>query len=487
MVTTVIWIVSCTVFSWLFRKRGLILLAFCILSYVAVPLAASGVTLLLRPGDYAVLVTFMLYAGQNIQQVGSQLKNNSLINSIIILVILYSIVASIFGNGSLGTTLVSIAKVVVLPYLAFLVVLSENIKNNLEDISKFSYILAFGLFLEIMLGIRQYQTGEPILWEATLASQWWWGNNYEVSQPIGTFGHWIPYSIFIALGLLVVLPYINRPAGLLLVMSGIYVTMLTAARSGILALFISIIAVLIGDIYRKRAGAKLYLIMSLPATILSFIIAYNGEIGTTLRDKLVDDGRSTELRLEATRWFWDNYQLFLLTGISGGTNLRGQGVLDSSLENAFYIHAITFGFLSSALIFLLFTGAALNKLTTGNRILVIAAYSIFVLSAFTSGGFSSGESSTLILFWILLALADVDQRNIEHKEEDQIKDLSSVNSSNLPVVMKNSRYNTPNSRISQNVSVEEILRKTSFRIKNSHDVKSSYNAKSSRYKHMNED
>ncbi|WP_237197228.1 hypothetical protein [Rothia nasimurium] len=403
MLTTLAWFGFSFIINLILIRKPMISVGLVVAAYALVPLNAVEVTQLARPGDYFFISFLIIFIIRNYEDVKQTFIEHQYLTVFSIFVSAVTFIARFVGVGGLGTSIIFI---IFLPFMMFIVV-KTLVRTQTNLYKQFNYILIPLTLFEIALGWRQYVTGEPILWESVLSQQWWWGNNFVVTQPIGTFGHWIPYSMF--LGMTIAFTSRTRSPILwpILTFGSMFLVILTAARSGIIAFVLSALIILIRE-FKELTPAKILAILAM-IPIIGFVSinAFNSEISQTLRLKLVDDGNSTTLRLDAIEWFWNNTHLFALTGMPGGLDLRAEGILKSSLENAFYFHAVAYGLLSAILLALFFVFATVITLKTKGAesyfgfLLAVA----FGISTFTYGAFGGGEFTTLYMFWIAQAIA----------------------------------------------------------------------------------
>lgn len=406
MLTTAVWFFVSLAVGIFLRKYPLFLLGLVVCTYALVPLAATGLTLTLKPGDYTfiafTLASFM-WMKDDLYRV---IRRHSVLTVLAIVVSIFSLTTQYIGIGGLGSTVAWNLHIVVFPFMAYLVASAALLRNPQAERSLI-YVLVLLSAFQLYIGYQQYETGEPIFWKSVFESQWWWGTNFTITQPVGTYGHWIPYAVSLSLLLAVTSRVKSRLVWCALIGATLYVLTTTAARSGFVALALVLVAIIIRELTSRSPAKTLTLIIALPLFTLFAINLFAGEYGTILREKLEDDGYSTTYRLAAADWFWAHWREFILTGLPAGTDLRADGTLNSSLENGFYFYAVTCGMVAAGLLALLFITALLATLTSGgqDRVTGILAGSAFLLSTFTYGAFGAGEYTTLYLFWIIQAIA----------------------------------------------------------------------------------
>lgn len=421
MVITVLWAIVSMLVAFALRRKPLGGVGFVIAAYTLVPLVADDITIIFRPGDYALLALFFIFITSYRDVFLSELKNHSFLNFLVCIVSLYSIIARVVGVGGLRSSVITVLHIVVFPYLVYLLVAASlKIKDSHYKSLVWTFI-PLSIF-QLVLGWLQYQTGEVIFWEGKISEQWWWTSKFEVTQPMGTFGHWIPYAMFLALALGISTLVKSRIIWFALVVGTLYVLTLTAARSGLIAFALVFLAIILRELKSREAARTLTVIAMLPVIVFSAINLFASDFGETLRDKLDNDGNSTTYRLEASRWFWDNWHDFALTGIPAGLDLREAGILNSSLENAFYFYAVAFGMLSAGLLALLFVAVSFRTLLCKGQEKITALFIAlaFGISTFTYGAFGTSEFSTLIIFWIAQALG---QHRFSQKENKTVVEV----------------------------------------------------------------
>lgn len=432
MVTTILWFLACLGINIILRKQTLLLVGLMITSYVLVPLVSNGFTLVMRPGDYFLisLLGVYLFTQKNIFFV--EMQRRPYLAFSVLTTTAFSLVARIVGVGGLGAAFLTVAHIVVFPYLVYLLVAS-SLRSKPGQEKWLVAVLVPLSFFELLLGWWQYQTGDPIFWDLTFRQQWWWDSGFVITQPVGTFGHWIPYAAFLAMALGISTRVKNRLIWAALIFGTLYIIILTAARSGLLALAIVGLAILIREFKSRSPLKTLVTILMVPLVAYAAANIFASEIGEVLRDKLENDGNSTTFRIEANQWFWANWHDFAFTGLPAGLDLRVAGILNSSLENAFYFYAVAFGMFATALLAITFIMVTWGSFTSKHEekwtaIFIAVA---FGFSAFSYGGFGASEYSTLYIFWIAQAFAQIPSQGKlkvaeETPEEDEKAERSEV-------------------------------------------------------------
>ena len=426
MVTTTLWVVISVIVAFALGSRPLGSVGFVLASYALVPLVAGDITILFRPGDYALLAAFVVFLTNYKDRFFLELKSHPLLNFLVCVVALYSVVARVIGVGGFRSSIITVLHVVVFPYLVYLIVCA-SLKMKDNHYKMLLWVLVPLTLFQLVLGWVQYQTGDAIFWESKLSEQWWWGSKFEVTQPMGTFGHWIPYAMFLSLALGINTLIKSRIIWFSLIIGTLYILTLTAARSGLIAFALVVFAVIIRELKSRDALRTLTVIMMFPVIVFAAINLFSSGFAETLRSKLENDGNSTTYRIEASQWFWDNWHNFTLTGLPAGLDLRESGVLNSSLENAFYFYAVAFGMLSTVLLAVLFASVTLGTLfSKGQEKLTGLAIALaFGISTFTYGAFGASEYSTLMLFWIAQAFAQ-HRFGQDHTDSKELFDEGAV-------------------------------------------------------------
>lgn len=424
MVTTILWFLACLGINIILRKQTLLLVGLMITSYVLVPLVSNGFTLVMRPGDYFLISLLGVYLFTQKNIFFAEMQRRPYLAFSVLTTTAFSLVARIVGVGGLGSAFLTVAHIVVFPYLVYLLVAS-SLRSKPGQEKWLVAVLVPLTFFELLLGWWQYQTGDPIFWGPTFRQQWWWDSGFVITQPVGTFGHWIPYAAFLAMALGISTRVKNRLIWAALIFGTLYIIILTAARSGLLSLAIVGLAILIREFKSRSPLKTLVTILMVPLIAYAAANIFASEIGEVLRDKLENDGNSTTFRIEANQWFWANWHDFAFTGLPAGLDLRAAGILNSSLENAFYFYAVAFGMFATALLAITFIMVTWGSFTSKHEekwtaIFIAVA---FGFSAFSYGGFGASEYSTLYIFWIAQAFAQIpSQRRLKVAEETPEED-----------------------------------------------------------------
>lgn len=403
MITTVGWCLVCIAVSLILKNKPITAAGSAIALYTLVPLSATDILLFYKPGEYFLIIYTLIYFSSN--KVKELLEGSRFIVVSAVVISLFFIISRVMGVGSLSATLLIISRTIVLPLALFLIII-HGLKYKDNKIGSLVFIVSILTVFEIILSIYQNSTGQILFWENEIRSQWFIDDDFVVSQPLGTFGHWIPLSVFLALALTINMHVRSKIIFFIISIGSIYVLALSAARSGIIAFGIIFVAILAQFIISGSVKTKLVTLCSLPILVLTFTLIFFSEAGEVFRGKLVDDNNSTSLRLRAIDWFWYSIDEFLVSGRIQGSNLREEGVLTTSLENAFYIFALQFGFVSMVLLMIFFSLVFISSIyrSRGNRIIVFVSTISFIFTCFTNGAFSVGEYATLIIFWSVLAI-----------------------------------------------------------------------------------
>lgn len=408
MLLTVLWATACLVLSFLLGRHPMFLLGLSIAAYALVPSVVNqDITAVLTPGDYllgcVILIQLLFHPRRMLRALGA----HPVLTIMVAVAALFSVVARSAGLGAVRSAVVTVGETLVLPYLAFILAVSA-LHRNPRAARPFLWVLALLSIGELVLAYQQYQRQDAIVWTDAFANQWWWDENFVLTQPVGTFGHWIPLAVFLAIALGLTTLLRNRLLWFSLILGTIYVLTLTAARSGLLALAIVGVAIIGRELSLRSPGRLLLTIMSVPVIAVVAIGFLTSEAATTLNAKLEDDGYSTTYRVEAAQWFWSNWHRFFLTGLPDGeADLRSSGVLSSSLENGFYMYAVAFGMISAVLLLLVMLGVLISTVRNGGaaRLTGVMVGLAYLASTFSYGSFGARELSTLLIFWIAQAIA----------------------------------------------------------------------------------
>ncbi|SFI75685.1 MULTISPECIES: hypothetical protein [Microbacterium] len=399
MGTILLWASMSLAIALIWKRSPHVVLGFILAAVVLIPSLVAPVA------QYLVVAHLIVQMLARPQATGRAIAQHSLLFAVALYVTVFGAVTSWVADGSLFVELQYVAGVAILP-VTFFVLSRQALADDPRRAQYLTGVLIALVVFEVGLVWLQFITGEVLVWESYFSQQWWWSTNLVKVQPIGTFGHWIPVSGFLAASLPFVWVARNPLFRVIVLLSALATIILIGARTGALIAVVGI-AVMILTSLNLRSPARLLGSVLLTGTLsVTAYLLITSTFAATLIGKLTNDGTSTSLRGEATKWIAENWTKFFISGYEGDTDLRQSGVLGSSLENAFYMFALRYGVLLTLVLLAMFAVMALRLLPhTGPYKWAAVATSIGVgISFITSGSFGSGDSVGLMLFWLAMAL-----------------------------------------------------------------------------------
>ncbi|WP_291798318.1 hypothetical protein [Brevibacterium sp.] len=408
MTTLLIAVVGAVAFSVVFASRPHFVILAAIALFVLVPSIAVGtvVPLPVHPG------LFMVAAGAAVQFLRSPRRFLQVLNSRPLLLCLVALLSAlmIFIRWSTGhgTSLGGVLNIAVGPFLLYVLTLL-SFTGDSGPLRSLLRGLAVLTALIIGLAGAQYLTGEVYVWESAYQQQWWWGTDHEITQPVATFGHWIPLAVFLA----VVLPLTTLLKSRLLwvgvIVFSLAAVLASASRAGLILLVLASVFVAGREMRANTARRNMaLLILAVPVGALIFSLV-RSELSATLSDKVEDDGVSTELRLQAIDWFFSHLGDFVVSPYPV-SDLLASGVLGSSLENGFFIFATGYSLLTALALAAVFAVLVLSVLGSKgtHRFTAAVVVLLFLASTVFSGSFASGSASEYMLAWMAAALGTIE-------------------------------------------------------------------------------
>lgn len=271
-------------------------------------------------------------------------------------------------------------------------------------------LLAVGVF-QVYLANEQVTSGgeRGYWWRSAYEASWWWVDDYKIG--LGTTGHSLQLGLFLAS--LVPMLMLLRQVWLryALAIAFIYgITTATARAALILALIAAVYVVAAGS--RRWARTGLAAIAAVPV-----VLAVMGtQAVSTISSKFASDAGSAQLRADAREWAWTHKGEFLFFGYPGSRDLRGAGLLGSSLENGYLMAGLQFGLVFAVGLGLYHLAVMWGYIRRADRLRVPVALSVLIVfvgfnasSSFMAGALDS------TLFWAYLGMlaadGDVAQRD----------------------------------------------------------------------------
>lgn len=374
-----------------------------VLTFVFIPVQAEGrFTPVLHPGAYlgAIFIAHALVTGRHDAR-------NILRRSWPVWVALCGLSAyatldlvNPFG-GTAYDTAFTLIKLLWAPAVIYLCVRVVTARAEAHQRVIIGSLVIAGL-VQVWLANQQVTTkGRAGYWwrSAYAENSWWW--NDEFSLGLGTTGHTLQLGLFLAA--LVPLLFTLRAAWLRFTLAGafIYGTTLATARA---SLVLSVGAVIVLLLQSARRWFATAIGIALLAPFVGWFLASEGFRST--QQKFEADGGSAQLRRDAFTWAVQNRSDFMWFGYPGGRDLRGQGLLGSSLENGYLMAGLQFGLVFAGALLVFHLSAILIPLRNGmdgTRVALALSCLVTWVGFFGSSSFMTGalESWT---WWVFLGL-----------------------------------------------------------------------------------
>lgn len=412
MTFTLAWLAASFVFSLLLWNRPAVVLSAVVLSRILIPGLAEGfLTPVLHPAMYLLVAHMAVQAVFAWPRFLRALRAPGIVWMLTLLAVTALVMLdglNPFGRGPIGTAVVAF-QIVLLPVLMFLLIRDE-VRHRPSSLGWFVHPLLVVSVFEAVLAIAQVEQERAILWEELLSNSWFLRGD-QISRAVGTLGHGIQVGTLMSAAtvLTVFVRYVWLRFGLIVLF--IYATLVAEARVGlVISLFGAVVVLLVSLVRRPLASAVWGALAA-----MGLLRALNSEAGLALQRKFVDDGSSTQLRVVAADWFLERWSEFSLVGFQGPRDLREDGYLASSLENGYFIFAMSFGVLCAVLYLLLQLGTLLRAVTPRagrgrSAALAFAAVAMLVAGVGSSAFMAQGPDG--FLFWALCGMAYADARHI---------------------------------------------------------------------------
>lgn len=425
MVYTLVWIFICVMLATLLKQKPHFVLLIIMACYAIFPSVAQQ-TRFFSPAQYLTLVFTLSSAinGTCLTQIA--MRRHARIFAVDLIACVWILVVAVTSGISMLSGIRSAFSIFLFPTVYF-ALSSEVLNGHLARLSVFVRGLFLLVSFQLALGWMQFQTGRALIWEENFEAQWWWGPNFIITQPVGTFGHWIPYSSFLAGSMFIVT--LIRPSILryIILAATAALLVLAASRTGLLILAIAAILLIIRELASRRPSRWLLLLVAAVPLVISAMNLLSTPMAAILLRKLQNDKDSTTYRVLASDWFWQHLGNFLLSGSGDAVDLRSSGVLNSSLENAFYNLSYDWGLVVAVMLLATMVCAFLKMIRNGGpyRATACALALAMFIPMFTYGSFSFGWYSDLIFFWFAVAMGSAKE-HLQASEEINPVELPNV-------------------------------------------------------------
>lgn len=396
------WLAFCALACFFFRGRLYIPVTLAILTFVFVPGQADGVIMpQLHPGAWFLLVILITFLLANWGNYAPMLRRTTPVAVALVVLMLNSSLDLInpSGGSSLRQWIGFVLRQMVFPYLIYSMVRTELARTPLARRFLLGGLLSMGV-LQAYLSFLQVSTHgkSGYIWKSYYARSWWWSENWHIGM--GTTAHPLQMGIFLV-ALIPLLVYVRwhliRWALILAFLYGI--ASATARTASVLAVLAVGFVLAYG--YQMVVRTGFILLLSTPLALA----LTNSKVFAALIEKFQSDNGSTQLRGDALRWALAHRNEFYVFGYPGSRDLRTEGVISSSLENAYLMAGLSFGLLFALLLVVVHLGMIVVPLRHFRLALIAPLLPcVFTMIAFNgSSSFMAGglEGTT---FWVFLAI-----------------------------------------------------------------------------------
>lgn len=253
--------------------------------------------------------------------------------------------------------------------------------------------------IEVILASVTSFVGRPFFLVDAYSRYYWFDESFV--RGMGTTDHPLVLSLMLAstVPLLASLRSVILQVGYIaIVVTGL---LLSESRTGLLVALAGVMFLLLRTGTRVRAKVLLTIGGAAVATSL-----FQGPLAAAVFSKFQDDGGSTLVRTEAVSAVLERWSQFVGTGWGpeGPDLLRSEAGLNSSLESAYLIFAVSYGAPIATALFLTALAFALSRgpALAGSKIAAIAA--LVVVQTFSSLATTSVSG---VLMWTLVALGSI--------------------------------------------------------------------------------
>ncbi|MCB4207996.1 hypothetical protein [Arthrobacter sp. UM1] len=395
-----IWAVSLAVIGLLVSRRPGLLVALAIASFVLIPGVARNVlTPYLHPGAYLVwagVAGLVLFRRSWLRDALS--LSRGMLAAVGVFVAYALIDALNPGSHGLFSDAQSLTSFLLTPVIVAVVA-----RKAVADRPRLARRLA-GLFIllgiaEVVLAQRQNDSGEVLVWSDVYKSIWWWGQDDSIGRAIGTTGHGIQLSVFFAMTIALA-PVIRS-----VLLRFAYVVACWAAlpwTNGRLGMILAALTTAYLVLQSRRTPLRTVVFTVLAGA--GIVISLESDAGQELLRKFNDDGGSNQKRIDALKWGYAHWKEFLFAGYPGNRDVRGGGLLQSTLENGFLMAGMAFGLVFAFMLFMLYV-VQLSRVFMANREarMWAVAGAVGVGAFFGSSSFMA-DSLDGVTTWIILGV-----------------------------------------------------------------------------------
>lgn len=403
MVTLAGWLGICFLISIVLGSRPVLLVTLPILLRLSMPTYASSA---LVPGlhvaGYLTVVIFLT------QAVFYWPRVKRTLNKSVYDIIGFALIASIMMLNTvspytpLGATVSNLLVVYVPPFALYLLIKMVVLRNGIKAVKFIAFAVLLQMIAQFIVAIQQDATGRRVVYEAYANNVGWWIKDATTGSSIGFVEGHLEFTAVCSAAIAITI-MIKRPLIQLMFMAMIMYTAVMATGRASIAISIAT-AVLVVIMSRYSVLSKIVNLLAM--ALAGAAILFTTNAGERLLGKVEDDGASTDLRVEAYKWVFRNYESFIYMGYPGDRDFRSNGQLGSSLENAYLIQSVEYGLVFGVALLLLHISLALRNLKNVYGFVLAAGALGVVLAHNTHSGFSSNSVGGYLI-WIMLGLSTI--------------------------------------------------------------------------------
>lgn len=409
------WLTLSLGLAWLGRARPMRLVCLVVLLWIAVPAVAAhqltGVAdgrLAFHPATWLVLCVFAVQAVANSRALSAALARHSYAAITLLMFVLGAAVTS-YWTQSGGLRL--LFDQVIAPVLLFWIIL-VSVQGSIRPLLLLRNTVVLAVAGQCALAFAQSVVGYMIFYQSDYESQYWF-------NPL-TFDRWMgttdsPLVLSLAICVAAALTLSLRRSWLRFALMVIYLVgaLITQSRTGIITLCFVVVFIIV----RSRMAVWARTLYAVAIIVAGYLLLASSLV-TGLSGRITNDLGSTNARLQAVRFFADQWTdiIFVGRGLTASYQIARSGGLETSLESSYLMYAVDTGLVLATAYFAVqlllilqhFRKAALPGLG-------VAALIGFVLQQTFSGVASSNLVGTLIWVAIAMVVAESTARSgIDH-------------------------------------------------------------------------
>lgn len=391
-----------TALVWMLRNHTVWVLGLIVVLYVAIPGQADGIIVpFMHPGSY---LTFILVAQLLLTRDRDEMA--VLLRPMLLVVVAFGVILCLGTLDLLNpyksdaqAVFSSLLRVFLAPFLLLPLTFLE-LRRRPSSMKVLRWILLSVGIAEAIIAIVQFQTDmdQWVFWRSYYELSYWWTEGFPL--PLGTTGH--PLQLAAYLSMCIPLLARLRSPVVAVAIGGLflYSCALATGRVSTALAAAGIIFVLLWQ-GRRWVAASAAAVMAVGLGLQ----LWRSEGLVTLRAKIQDDQGSAKLREQALQWALEHMDEFVWYGYPGGHDLRGTGILRSSLENGYLIAGLSFGMVFAVSLLLVHVYAMVTPLFRTLR----SAPEVLATSFVWVGFFASSSFMAFAIdgraFWMLAGMA----------------------------------------------------------------------------------